>query len=96
MAPIISQHQDGDEEYIPFPYSAPRGVQNMHGYPRWGYPTRPVYLYGDDATSAEKEDYLRGWVWDLLQCQLLFVRLLLQSFSFSPLSALPFASTKHT
>ena len=60
MAPI-SLLKDGDEgEYTPFQYSAPRGVRNMHNYPRWTYPNNPVYLYGNDATSEEKQDYLRG------------------------------------
>ena len=58
MAPIPSL-KDGDEEYSPF-QSAPRGVRNMHNYPRWTYPSEPVYLYGNDATSEEKQDYLRG------------------------------------
>jgi hypothetical protein len=59
--PPIPQLGDGrDEGYTPFGYSAPRGVQNMHNYPRWGYPSDPVYLYGNDTTPAEKQDYLRG------------------------------------
>ena len=60
MAPISSPLQDGDEEYIPIQYSPPRGVENMHNYPRWSFPNKPVYLYGNNATSEEKQDYLRG------------------------------------
>lgn len=59
MAPI-KLIRDVDEGYVPINYQPTRGIQNLNNYPRWNYPSEPVYLYGSAATSDEKQDYLRG------------------------------------
>jgi len=59
MSPI-KPIRDVDEGYVPINYQPTRGIQNLNNYPRWNYPSEPVYLYGSTATSDEKQDYLRG------------------------------------